>query len=166
MKDIGLHKDLGVSKVDLLLIVDKNIQLNKVKLMKRIIVISLLLLGLGSNANADNHVKRILSTGKTALGNEIKYPEGQARITAFEFTVPVGGPVTPHTHSFPVLIIMQEGEATITFEDGTVSIYKPGDAFVEDTGIVHSSKSTGTVPIKALVVAMGVEGKKIMTPVK
>ena len=40
------------------------------------------------------------------------------------------------------------------------------DAFVEDVGIVHESKNIGNVPVKAIVVAIGVEGQKIMTPVK
>ena len=87
-------------------------------------------------------------------------------ISAFELTVPVCGPITPHTHSFPVLIMMQEGEATITYEDVTVSVYKAGDAFIEDTGIVHRSENTGTVPVKLLVVAIGVEGERILTPVE
>ena len=38
--------------------------------------------------------------------------------------------------------------------------------FVEDVGVVHESKNIGNVPVKAMVVAIGVEGQKIMTPVK
>ena len=49
---------------------------------------------------------------------------------------------------------------------GKSYIYKAGDAFVEDVGVVHESKNIGNVPVKAIVVAMGVEGQKIMTPVK
>ena len=63
-------------------------------------------------------------------------------------------------------MLIQEGEATITYEDGTVSVYKAGDAFLEDTGIVHSSENTGNVPVKLLVVAIGVEGERVMTPVE
>ena len=110
--------------------------------------------------------KRIISTGETVLGNKVVYPVGDAKITAFEFTVPVGDPVAPHTHSFPVLLMVQQGEVTLDYGDGTSKVYRPGDAFIEDVGIVHSSKNTGDVPIKMLVVAIGVEGKKIMTPVK
>ena len=40
------------------------------------------------------------------------------------------------------------------------------DAFIEDVGVAHESKNIGDVPVKAIVVAMGVEGQKIMTPVK
>ena len=134
--------------------------------MFRFIMVLMCLLGLTVQAHADSHAKRIIRTDKTALGNDLVYPEGKAMVTAFELTVPVGGPITPHTHSFPVLIIMQEGEATITYEDGTVSVYKAGDAFIEDTGIVHRSENTGTVPVKLLVVAIGVDGERIMTPVE
>ena len=114
---------------------------------------------------ADGHVKRIISTSETGMGKEIVYPSGKAMITAFEFTVPVGGPVVPHTHSFPVLIMIQQGEIELT-QSGKSYIYKAGDAFVEDVGVVHESKNIGDVPVKAIVVAIGVEGQKIMTPVK
>ena len=124
------------------------------------------LLSLTGQAVADGHVKRIISTGETVLGNKIVYPVGDAKITAFEFTVPVGAPVAPHTHSFPVLLIIQQGEVTLNYRDGKSRVYRPGDAFIEDVGVVHSSKNTGDVPIKALVVAIGVEGQKIMTPVE
>ena len=114
---------------------------------------------------ADGHVKRIISTSETGMGKEIVYPSGKAMITAFEFTVPVGIPVVAHTHSFPVLIMIQQGEIELT-QDGKSYIYKAGDAFVEDVGVVHESKNIGNVPVKAIVVAIGVEGQKIMTPVK
>ena len=133
--------------------------------MKKYLLIFLFLFGLNNTVFADGHVKRIISTGQTGMGNDIVYPSGKAKITAFEFNVPVGGPVVPHTHSFPVLIMIQQGEIELT-QGGKSYIYKAGDAFVEDVGVVHESKNIGDVPVKAIVVAMGVEGQKIMTPVK
>ena len=132
--------------------------------MKKIILVLILSL-FAANVYADSHVKRILSTSQTGMGNDIVYPTGKAKITAFEFTVPVGSPVVAHTHSFPVLIMIQQGEIELT-QDGKSYIYKAGDAFVEDVGVVHESKNIGNVPVKAMVVAIGVEGQKIMTPVK
>ena len=134
--------------------------------MLRVVFLFSVLWSMAGQALADGHVKRIISTGETVLGNKIVYPVGEAKITAFEFTVRVGAPVAPHTHSFPVLLIIQQGEVTLDYKDGKSRVYRPGDAFIEDVGIVHSSKNTGDVPIKALVVAIGVEGQKIMTPVK
>ena len=67
--------------------------------------------------------------------------------------------------SFPVLIMIQQGEIELIHE-GKTQVFKAGDAFVEDVGIVHESKNIGNVPVKAIVVAIGVEGQKIMTPVK
>ena len=133
--------------------------------MKKLIVILLVLFGSSSSVFADGHVKRIISTSQTGMGNDIIYPSGKAKITAFEFTVPVGGPVVPHTHSFPVLIMIQEGEIELIQGEKSY-IYKAGDAFVEDVGVVHESKNIGNVPVKAMVVALGIEGQKIMTPVK
>ena len=132
--------------------------------MKRIFFV-MMFLTISNYSLADGHVKRIISTSETGMGKEIVYPSGKAMITAFEFTVPVGSPVVAHTHSFPVLIMIQQGEIELT-QGGKSYIYKAGDAFVEDVGVVHESKNIGDVPVKAIVVAIGVEGQKIMTPVK
>lgn len=132
--------------------------------MRKILFV-MMFLTISNYSLADGHVKRIISTSETGVGKEIVYPSGKAMITAFEFTVPVGSPVVAHTHSFPVLIMIQQGEIELT-QDGKSYIYKAGDAFVEDVGVVHESKNIGNVPVKAIVVAIGVEGQKIMTPVK
>ena len=132
--------------------------------MRKILFV-MIFLTISNYSLADGHVKRIISTSETGMGKEIVYPSGKAMITAFEFTVPVGSPVVAHTHSFPVLIMIQQGEIELT-QDGKSYIYKAGDAFVEDVGVVHESKNIGNVPVKAIVVAIGVEGQKIMTPVK
>ena len=132
--------------------------------MRKILFV-MMFLTISNYSLADGHVKRIISTSETGMGKEIVYPSGKAMITAFEFTVPVGSPVVAHTHSFPVLIMIQQGEIELT-QSGKSYIYKAGDAFVEDVGVVHESKNIGDVPVKAIVVAIGVEGQKIMTPVK
>ena len=132
--------------------------------MRKILFV-MMFLTISNYSLADGHVKRIISTSETGMGKEIVYPSGKAMITAFEFTVPVGSPVVAHTHSFPVLIMIQQGEIELT-QEGKSYIYKAGDAFVEDVGVVHESKNIGNVPVKAIVVAIGVEGQKIMTPVK
>ena len=105
--------------------------------MKKLFIILFVLFGLNSSVFADGHVKRILSTSQTGMGNDIVYPSGKAKITAFEFNVPVGGPVVPHTHSFPVLMMIQQGEIEL-IQGGKSYIYKAGDAFVEDVGVVLS----------------------------
>ena len=132
--------------------------------MRKILFV-MVFLTISNYSLADGHVKRIISTSETGMGKEIVYPSGKAMITAFEFTVPVGSPVVAHTHSFPVLIMIQQGEIELT-QGGKSYNYKAGDAFVEDVGVVHESKNIGNVPVKAIVVAIGVEGQKIMTPVK
>jgi hypothetical protein len=68
--------------------------------MKKLFIILFVLFGLNSSVFADGHVKRILSTSQTGMGNDIVYPSGKAKITAFEFNVPVGGPSCSSPHSF------------------------------------------------------------------
>jgi quercetin dioxygenase-like cupin family protein len=61
--------------------------------------------------------------------------------------------------------MIQQGEIELT-TGGKTKVYKAGDAFVEDVGIAHESRNIGDVPAKAIVVAIGVEGQKIVNPVK
>ena len=103
--------------------------------MKKIIITLFAIFVINNSVLADGHVKRIISTSQTGMGNDIVYPSGKAKITAFEFNVPVGGPVVPHTHSFPVLIMIQQGEIELT-QGGKSYIYKAGDAFVE-LSLIH-----------------------------
>ena len=63
------------------------------------------------------------------MGNDIVYPSGKAKITAFEFNVPVGGTVVPHTHSFPVLIMIQHGEIAL-HQGGKSQVDKAGDELI------------------------------------
>lgn len=133
--------------------------------MKKLALLLFTLFCISSSVFADGHVKRILSTSRTGMGNDIVYPSGKVKITAFELTVPVGGPVVPHTHSFRVLIMIREGKIELIQGEKSY-IYETGDAFVEDVGVVHESRNVGNVPVKAIVVAMGIEGQKIMTIVK
>ena len=81
--------------------------------MKKLIVALFAVFFINNSVLADGHVKRIISTSQTGMGNEIVYPSGKAKITAFEFNVPVGGPVVPHTHSFPVLITVSYTHLTL-----------------------------------------------------
>ena len=64
------------------------------------------------------------------------------------------------TGTFPIFF------DSCTIPTSSTNASPAGDAFVEDVGIVHESKNIGNVPVKAIVVAIGVEGQKIMTPVK
>ena len=128
--------------------------------MKKLFLILFVLFGLNSSVFADGHVKRILSTSQTGMGKDIVYPSGKAKITAFEFTVPVGGPVVPHTHSFPVLIMIQQGEIELT-QGGKSYVYNGGDAFIEDVGVALSQKILEMFLLKQLLLLWVLKAKKL-----
>ena len=127
--------------------------------MKKIILILVLSL-FTANVYADSHVKRILSTSQTGMGNDIVYPTGKAKITAFEFTVPVGAPVTPHTHSFPVLIMIQQGEIELIHE-GKPKYSKLVMTFVEDVELYTSRKILEMFQLKRLQLQLELKVKKL-----
>lgn len=97
------------------------------------------------------------------MGNDILYPSGKAKMTACEFTVPEGGPVVPHTHSFPVLIMIQEGEIE-PIQGKKSYIYKAWDSFLEDIGVVHESKKSATFRSKQLSLQWVLSGRKLWPP--
>ena len=67
---------------------------------------------------------------------------------------------------------MDNGTATTlksdnyTWEDGTVTIYKPGKAYIEDSKSAHYGKNLGDITLKALIVGIGAEGIKFTTSPK
>ena len=127
--------------------------------MRKILFV-MMFLTISNYSLADGHVKRIISTSETGMGKEIVYPSGKAMITAFEFTVPVGSPVVAHTHSFPVLIMIQQGEIELT-QGGKSYIYKAGDAFVEDVGLYMNQKILEMFLSKRLLLRWELKVKKL-----
>ena len=82
---------------------------------------------------------------------------------SFIVEVPPGGVTPNHVHSYPVYIYIMEGEMTYTWEDGTVTIYKPGKAYIEDSKSAHYGQNLGDITLKALIVGIGAEGIKFTT---
>lgn len=121
---------------------------------------------LHSEEHLKTKISPVLKSATTILGNEIYYPDGKAEIVSFIVEVPPGGVTPNHVHSYPVYIYIMEGEMTYTWEDGTVTIYKPGKAYIEDSKSAHYGKNLGDITLKALIVGIGAEGIKFTTSPK
>jgi len=140
-----------------------------IKISRLIFFISIFLFSFGflySDEHLKTKISPVLKSATTILGNEIYYPDGKAEIVSFIVEVPPGGVTPNHIHSYPVYIYIMEGEMTYTWEDGTVTIYKPGKAYIEDSKNAHHGKNLGDVTLKALIVGIGAEGIKFTTPPK
>jgi quercetin dioxygenase-like cupin family protein len=103
----------------------------------------------------------LLSTGKTIVGEEIKYPTtGPAKVTASIVSVAPGAETVFHQHGVPMFAYMLEGTLTVDYGQMGKKVYKPGDALVEAMAVTHRGTNLGPVPVRILAVYMGAEGSK------
>lgn len=107
----------------------------------------------------------LLSTGKTILGETIRYPAGDAHVTAAIVTLGAGERTILHKHDVPLFAHILEGELTVDYGPHGTRIYRAGDSLIEAMGVPHFGVNTGAVPMRLLGVYMGATGVKDVTPV-
>jgi len=109
----------------------------------------------------------LLSTGKTIVGETIRYPRtGEAHVTAAIFTLEPGGKSILHKHGVPLFAYILEGELTVDYGKHGTRTYKKGDSLMEAMNVAHFSVNNGTGPVRLLAVYMGAKGAKDVVPVK
>ncbi|MCP4315816.1 MAG: cupin domain-containing protein [Hyphomicrobiales bacterium] len=115
----------------------------------------------GITASKDyQRVVPLLNSGKTVLDQPLSYPtDGSAKIQSVIVTMLPGEETGPHTHPYPTYGYILEGELTVSYPQGVQKVYKKGEAVLEAVNTVHDGKNTGNVPVRILVVFMGLEGQ-------
>lgn len=98
---------------------------------------------------------QLLSTDKTVTGETIRYPAGNARVTASIVTLAPGGRTIAHRHGVPMFAYILDGELTVDYGDKGKRIYRAGDALMEAVTVTHAGINTGSVPVRILAVYMG-----------
>ncbi len=132
-------------------------------LTQRLTVGTLLLASLNTVALADGQgyypVQELLVTGKTVVGEDIRYPTtGAPRITVAVVTVAPGSPAAFHRHPVPLVAYILEGELTVDYGEKGVKTFRQGDALVEAMDVPHRGMNLGTGIVKLLAVYVGAEG--------
>ena len=97
----------------------------------------------------------LLSTDKTAVGESIAYPDGQAKITSLIVTIAPGAETGFHKHGVPLYVYVLEGEATVDYGDKGKRVYKAGEAFMEAMDTWHNGTNPTDKPVRVLAVYMG-----------
>ena len=108
----------------------------------------------------------LLSAGETVTGETIRYPSGDARVTASIVTLAPGGRTIAHRHGVPMFAYILDGELTVDYGDKGKRTYRAGDALMEAMAITHSGLNTGTVPVRILAVYMGATGASDVIPAR
>jgi quercetin dioxygenase-like cupin family protein len=108
----------------------------------------------------------LLATGKTIVGETIRYPKGAAHVTAAIFTLEPGGKSIMHKHGVPLFAYILEGELTVDYGRHGKKVYKQGDSLMEAMNVAHFSTNPTDKPVKLLAVYMGSSRGKDVIPVK
>lgn len=120
-----------------------------------------LLAALACPAHAEDSyypVKELLVTGKTVVGEDIRYPGGAPRVTVAVVSVEPGANAAFHRHPAPLVAYVLEGELMVDYGDRGVRTYRRGDALVEAMDVPHRGMNPGSAPVKLLAVYIGAEG--------
>ncbi len=97
----------------------------------------------------------ILITNQTVISQPIEYPTDSPLITSKIIVIPSGVETCPHTHDYPLVVYILEGEVTIDYDNGKTITFVKGDSFVEAVNYTHNGKNTGDKPVKILTVELG-----------
>ncbi len=104
-------------------------------------------------------VQELLVTGKTVVGEDIRYPStGAPRITVAVVTVAPGAPAAFHRHPVPLVAYILAGELTVNYGAKGIKTFRQGEALVEAMDISHRGMNLGSEVVKLLAVYIGAEG--------
>ena len=98
-------------------------------------------------------VTPILSTTTTVSGQPIVLPQGDVEVVTAMYEVQPGATLPAHKHPYPRYGYMLSGNLSVTnLETGRTIDFRPGDVIVEATDQWHTARSTGSEPVKLLVI--------------
>lgn len=102
--------------------------------------------------------QQLLDTVTTGDGKPLKYPEGQARVSALLVELAPGGETGLHRHPMPVVGYIVSGEVSVKAEGIPERVFKAGEAFVE-TNVWHNGRNLGKEPVRILAIYLGADGQ-------
>ncbi len=114
-----------------------------------------------------SRVHKLLSTGKTVVGETISYPSASpAQLTAAVVALRPGEETGWHRHGVPVFGYMLEGELTVDYGDKGRRIYRAGEGFAEAIHAAHNGRNTGAGLMRVLALFLGAYGLPTTVGVK
>lgn len=124
---------------------------------------------LGAQSQAEVALKPVtplLSSGVTALGEEIRYPTVKpAKVTAAAVVSLAPGQETGwHTHGVPVFGYVLQGEVSVDYGARGVKVFREGEALLEAMAVAHNGRNSGSGPLRILAVFIGEEGAQTSVP--
>lgn len=110
---------------------------------------------------------KLLQTSVTNTGDPIVYPvTDKPQVTVAIVEIAPGASTPEHKHPYPLVGYILQGTLEVTAADGTVNVYKEGDALVEALGMDHQGRNIGDTPVRVLITVMGVVDEPISVTVE
>ena len=104
-------------------------------------------------------VEKVFSGNKTAVGETIRYPEGDpVDIRSLIVTLMPGETTGWHKHGVPAFGYILSGQVTVDYGVKGKRTYKKGEGFVDAMNWWHNGINDGDGPVRILVVFMGAQG--------
>jgi quercetin dioxygenase-like cupin family protein len=129
--------------------------------MRVILSVFLALGASGVAAQPSYPVQQLLSTTRTVVGENIRYPAGsQPRVSVGIVTIAPGASTAIHRHPVPLVVYVLEGAVTVDYGTHGTKTFKQGEAMVEAMDAPHRGMNRGTTPVRLLVVYIGSEGSQ------
>lgn len=97
----------------------------------------------------------LMQTSVSWDGEPIRYPEGEAEVTAVHITIPAGEETGRHFHPFPSFAYLIEGSLEVTLENGSTIQLEQGEPLAEVTNTIHSGINPGETPARLIVFYIG-----------
>lgn len=127
--------------------------------------LAVIALTLPSVAAADGEAvvsTQLLETSVTNTGDPIVYPvTDKPQVTVAIVEIAPGASTPEHKHPYPLVGYILQGTLEVTAADGTVNVYKEGDALVEALDKDHHGRNIGDTPVRVLITVMGVADEPI-----
>lgn len=106
-------------------------------------------------------VTPLLKTQTTWDGTPLRYPTGQAEVTAFMVEMAPGAETGWHGHPVPSFGLVLEGEIEVTLADGRKTRFKAGEAAAEVVHTLHNGRNVGHGPLRLVVFYAGTAGSAL-----
>lgn len=103
-------------------------------------------------------VTPLLKTTTSWDGTPLRWPAGQAELTAVIVEIAPGGDTGWHRHPVQSFGMLLDGELRVTLKDGRSLNLKPGDALAEVVDTSHRGVSVGARPARILMFYAGAAG--------
>jgi quercetin dioxygenase-like cupin family protein len=111
-------------------------------------------------------VREVAEADKTASGEPIRLPAGDAHVVFSEYVIPAGAKLPVHKHPYPRIALVLQGTIAVTdaVTKRTVQ-YGPGAMIVESVGTHHFGETVGSAEVRLHVLdllAYGVKSNVIL----